>query len=275
MFSSLWKLSAGLSTDPAFQGYCDAKALMTIVDELAHLDKVEQDFFLIAERSLVKHSSQWLSQNFLPCAIATPEQEISEAFASYFFGAADMENCTFYSHVHNTEISTAELIDFVQFYAYFCRETSSSLSLHMEAVKEIASGKKLYDLEGSEINKEFQFFVSYTYLPLPSHTQFVESSVKESAIVSETGREERSHSMLVIVRSHTVEPFLQDARNNMVHKEENRDKKMHPKGWKRTRSILAGIKTQHYKINVLIEAGGNLNPSTVSLSVPTQYKKKR
>ena len=45
MSSSLRKLLVGLSTDPAFQGYRDAKALMTNADELAHLDKVEQHFF--------------------------------------------------------------------------------------------------------------------------------------------------------------------------------------------------------------------------------------
>ena len=212
MHSSLRKLASEFETEPAFQGYRDAKLLVTKAKELAHLEKVEQEFFKIAEISLVKHYSQWLNQNLLPCAIATPEKEICEAFACYFSGAADIENCTFYSHVHETEISTVELINFLQVYGSFRRETSSSLSLHMEAVKEIAGGKKLYDLEGSEINKEFQFFVSYTYLPLPSHTQFVESGVKESAIVSETGREERSRSILAIVRSHTVEQFLESAR---------------------------------------------------------------
>mgnify|MGYP001394363470 CR=1 FL=1 len=131
------------------------------------------------------------------------------------------------------------------------------------------------DSEGSEINKEFQFFVSYTYLPLPSHTQFVESGVKESAIVSEIGREERSRSILAIVRSHTVEPFLEDARRKMVHKEENKDKKMLPKGYKRTSSIITGVRRQHKKINKLIESGGNLNFSTVSLSVEKQYKRRR
>ena len=91
-----------------------------------------------------------MNQNLLPCAIASQEQEICKAFASYFCVDGNTEDCTFYSKVHTVEISTSELIEFVQSYGSFCTYISWSLLVHMEAVKEIANGKKLYDTEGSE-----------------------------------------------------------------------------------------------------------------------------
>ena len=173
MHSSLRKISAGYLTDPAFQGYHDAKLLVIKEEETVHLNKVEQEFFKIAEKSLVKHYSQWMNQNLLPCAIASQEQEICKVFASYFCVDGNTEDCTFYSKIHAVEISTSELIEFIQSYGSFRTDISSSLLVHMDAVKEIANGKKLYHTEGSKINAELQFFVSYTFLLLPSHTQFV------------------------------------------------------------------------------------------------------
>ena len=44
MHSSLRKISAGYLTDPAFQGYRDAKLLVIKEEEIVHLNKVEQEF---------------------------------------------------------------------------------------------------------------------------------------------------------------------------------------------------------------------------------------
>ena len=102
--------------------------------------------------------------------------------------------------------------------------------MYKDAVHEIANGKNLYEEQNNPLVKKFRTFVKYMYLPFPCHTQFVESGVKEVAIVSETGREEQIRTNLAILRSHTVEPFLERARKCIEHREENNDKEMMPKG---------------------------------------------
>ena len=95
-----------------------------------------------------------------------------------------------FSHVHQAQISTSELVEFLDTHGSFSKANESTLSVHHEAVYEIANGKKLYGRGNSENVKKLRTFVRYTYLPFPCHTQFVESGVKEADIVSETGREE-------------------------------------------------------------------------------------
>ena len=80
---------------------------------------------------------------------------------------------------------------------------------------------------------------------------------------------------LAILRSHTVEEFLERARKCVVHRVGNEDKKMLPKGWKRNRAILTGAKVQHLEVEKLIAHGADFNLCTFSLSRGEQYKKQR
>ena len=224
----------------------------------------------------MKHFRQWLSQALLPCAIATPEQEMSNFFAKYFSGQENIDAVSYFSNVHQVEICTGELHQFLKTYGTYLIDNPSCLSVHMEAVMEIAVGKKLYEEPPtSKILEDLRDYALYTFLPFPCHTQFVESGVKEAAIVSETGREEQTRTNLAILRSRSIEPFLENARNAMEHAVENEDKKMVPKGWKRNRSILTGAKRQHLEIKELIAAGGNVDLTAFSLSREEQYKLKR
>ena len=273
MLKSLKELS--VLTDPAFDSYRATKTTIVKEEELEHLNLVERSFFKIAEKSLIKHFRQWLSQDLLPCAIATPETEVSRVFAQYFSGEENIASTSYFSEVHQAEISTSELIEFSKTYGSYRAENRSSLSAYMDAVLEIANGKKLYEEQNNPLVEKLRTFVRYTYLPLACQTQFVESGVKDTAIVSVTGREEQTRTNLAILRSHTVEPFLERARKCIKHRVENEGKKMMPKGWKKNRAVLTGAKRQHRQVNKLIAQGENLNMCTFSLSRCEQYKKQR
>ena len=279
MFRSIENLSVNFQTDNAFEAYRAAKNLVVNVKEIEHLNKIERDFFKIAKNSLVKHFKQWLNQELLPCAIATSEPELSTAFAEYFSAAENISSVTFFSRVHGVEICTTDLIEFVKIYSTFSVNTQfaqSSLSNHTEAVNEIANGKNLYEKRCSPAMKKLRTFVLYTFLPFPVHTQFVESGVKESALVSQTGREEQARTNIAIIRSRTVEDFLEKARKKVKHKVQgNEDKKILPKGWKRNREIITGAKAQHYKVKKIIAQGEKLNVGAFSNSNQEQYKKVR
>ena len=80
------------------------------------------------------------------------------------------------------------------------------------AIQEIADGKNLLEQDVSVEMEKFREWVQKNYLPFPIHTQFVESGVKEAALVLETGKEERMRSAVALIRSATVRPFNDKAK---------------------------------------------------------------
>lgn len=101
--------------------------------------------------------------------------------------------------------------------------------------------------------KELEVFVKHTYLCFPSHTQFVESGVKEAAIVSVTDRKEQSRSLLAILRSYTVEQFYAEAKVGIKRKIGNKNSNKNVSGSKRNVCILKGCRKQYNVTKKIID----------------------
>ena len=101
--------------------------------------------------------------------------------------------------MHQTEINTAELIKFIAAdYGTHKFESDKCTTLlpYMIEIRLIVAGKRLYNDDNLQKLREY---VQFTFLPFPSRSQFVESGVKEAAIVSSTGKEERNRSVVAIL----------------------------------------------------------------------------
>ena len=198
--------------DSNFAEYVTSKMLVLKEEEKEQLKMLERDFFVIALNALEKHFTQWRTIKKLPLALAG-EARTATIIARWMVDPAYApgEDEYFHSEIHEYKVYPSRLLNFLT--SELRREDFLQyLQVHGDAVRELAEGKKLWTDEGQSIAmKKFRYFVQHTYLPLPSHTQFVEAGVKEAKLVSATGREERQRSQLAIIRNHTVGTFLENA----------------------------------------------------------------
>ena len=122
------------------------------------------------------------------------DNESVQAFALFYFNK-EIPDTTFYSTAHKESINVRELIEFVR-KGGFVREKVKDLHDHESAIKELADGILLTSANISPEVMTLKEFIECTYLPFPCHTQFVEAGVKDAALVSQTGKEERMRSLI-------------------------------------------------------------------------------
>ena len=120
--------------------------------------------------------------------------------------------------------------------------------------------------------QELEVYVKHAYLCFPSHTQFVESGVKEAAIVSVTGRKERNRSLLAILRSYTVEQFNAEAKTGIKRKIGNEKSNKNASGSKRNVCILKGCCRQYNVTKKIIDQGQTVALTTSSLAQVNHYQ---
>ena len=129
----------------------------------------------------------------------------------------------------------------------------------------IASGVSLQD----ERNKKLLTHIQRTFYACPSQGQFIEGGVKDTALVGQTGAEERRRNNMAIIRSHTVEKANEMAKNKQVHKKRMRDNV--PDGSNLTTSFLDVVEKQ-FKHDTTEEA---LNKAKSLLARTHQFKNTR
>jgi hypothetical protein len=142
--------------------------------------------------------------SLLPAALLS-EKPLSIAVA------AVMKNTTpppiiageFYSQVHDRSIHIPSFFEFIRSKA---QPNATYQALSLEVAERLLEDPyfDLRDMDELGADKALKEYMYYRYLPLPSHTQFVEAGVKEAKNVSLTDRSEQLRSAYTVIRSARV-----------------------------------------------------------------------
>ena len=233
------------------------------------LDELEKKWFEIAESTFKKHFTQWLSLPLLPLIIAG-DPEIATLFAKLLFHPSPQvqQNPKALFPLSLTSSGEMHLHD-----ASVIEGVKSELKNYLTAIELIANGESIWNYEtNNEELKNLRIFCKKHYLPLPSNSQHIEAGVKDSALVAQTGCEERSRNNKAIIRSHTVRNVIREAQKYQEHKKEDA-KDYSPHGRMRTLYFLKGAKRDALR-------GASLSAESKStakghLSKENDFKRKR
>jgi hypothetical protein len=185
------------------------------------VDKVTT-FFDLALESLNKHFNRWLSKELLPAALLS-EKPLALIVATAIIQREQQEVFDppdYYSPVHKKSFNLKKFQEFI-FNGITVGETYQVIAMH--AAHKLLQGVDLRDMSAIPIDNVYDYrtWMYSTYLPLASHTQFVEAGVKEAKIVSTSDRSEPLRSAYVINRSarvHSIsdKPICEMAPNDRV-----------------------------------------------------------
>jgi len=201
----------GSMFDQRFQGFEDYRLIVSKLDDNDKelQDKKESLFIKISQDALEKHFPRWIKKHLLPAALLS-ESGPATVIAGVMLKNWDYINCYeqsnkfFYSEVHGRRL---EIKPFAIFVHKHCREmeTEDYSPEVIEAAERVLDGWdfRCTDLSTIEDEDELELrkHVFATYLPIASHTQFVEFGVKEAKLVAQTNRSEELRSSYAIVRS--------------------------------------------------------------------------
>lgn len=192
-----------------FKGFEDYRQVVSSLDDDGQaLQQKKEDLFVKeSHTALDKHFPRWLSPDLFPAALLSEESSsvmvaccIVQFFdyARYFHYGKKF----FYSEVHDRRIEIRPFTEFLLKYsvqrAEYPPEVQQAALLLLEGND--LRWKDLSVIDSDE-EKRIWLHMFKKYLPLPSHTQFVEFGVKEALNVSTTNRSEEVRSACSIVRS--------------------------------------------------------------------------
>jgi hypothetical protein len=191
-----------LTTHPSFH---DTRLSLLNLQEAVAIKQRKKiaTFIDIALEAIEKHFVRWCNKSLLPAALlSAKELAIPVAFimtARGWDGPVDAED--FYSQVHKSTFSQKKYFEFIR-----DRQEPVDNGTQYEPFAVRAANLLL---GGSEFRNKFhpypmKHFMYEAYLPLASHTQFVEAGVKEAKIISCTDRSEQLRSAYAVNRSANI-----------------------------------------------------------------------
>mgnify|MGYP007080227777 CR=1 FL=1 len=171
--------------------------------------KKEELFIQTSQEALEKHFPRWLTPELLPAALLS-ENDTAIMAAVFITKAWDYgryhwyDNKFFYSEAHGRRLKLKDYGMFLENYIDKAAEHSPQATKVAECALE-GFDFRYSDLDSVDDEDEavtaLRSFMFATYLPIPSHAQFVEFGVKEAKHVSQTNRSEEMRSCYGIVRS--------------------------------------------------------------------------
>jgi hypothetical protein len=162
-------------------------------------------FVDIAIEAIEKHFIRWCNKSLLPASLLS-EYELASVVASVMTNkplntALPTE---YYSQVHKYTFDRNKYYDFIVFRLAIVvhqDDTQQYEAFTVRTADLLLGGSEFRDKQQQDPVK---YFMYAAYLPLASHTQFVEAGVKEAKIISCTDRSEQLRSAYAVNRSATM-----------------------------------------------------------------------
>jgi len=183
--------------DNTFKGFEDYREIVKKLDDHGYkLQQTKEELFIQAcQVALEKHFPRWLSTALLPAALLS-ETDTARMIAALmlqdhqFIQYYERSTKFFYSDVHERRIPIKSFVIFLYKHTK-SNDITEYAPQAMEAAEKLLEGwdlrcKDLDDCEDDQLS--ICKFMFATYLPLASHTQFVEFGVKEAKLVAQTNR---------------------------------------------------------------------------------------
>jgi hypothetical protein len=192
------------TSHPLFDEYRTSLHLLTPQQQEKHKTKATK-FISLAQDSLHKHYKRCMSKKLLPAALLS-ERPLASVVAIAMLQLPPETLATlsfdevFPSAVHKRSIVLEDFLAFVRNNLVVDNEVYEPMALHVANMM-LHEGTNIRDMTSPSIYHNWMYS---TYLPLASHTQFVEAGVKEAKIVSTTDRSEPLRSAYAINRSARV-----------------------------------------------------------------------
>ena len=192
-----------MATDPTLLQAYHVAASKLDQDDRQIQRKKHTLFVKLAVENQEKHFRRWLNENMLPAALLS-EEPTAAVVAAVTLGrtpTCDNTPSHFDSLVHGRGIDLVKLHDFIQQRATQVIEYTKESK---RAARMIISGIDFRTENDASLTRNFDNLracLVETFLPLPSHAQFVEFGVKEAKLVSQTDRSEQHRTWIAIVRS--------------------------------------------------------------------------
>jgi hypothetical protein len=189
------------TSHPTFRPFQDSLLLLGDQVKQRQVRKVST-FIDLAVESLNKHfKKRWMSKELLPAALLS-ERPLAAIVASAMLQRDPKDTFDPPEHpspVHKKSFNLKNFQEFV-YNGVTVGETYEPMALHA-ALQLIDGAVDIRDMSSPTIVHTWMYS---TYLPLASHTQFVEAGVKEAKIVSQSDRSEPLRSAYAINRSARV-----------------------------------------------------------------------
>jgi hypothetical protein len=198
--SDLKTMKATIATDhPSFQPFQESLPLLSPLIALQQASKVDS-FISLALDACHKHFKRWMSKDLLPAAMLS-EQPLAAIVARIILEQPPKEAFDPPEHASQVHKRSFVLLDFQEFIASGIDVGNVYEPMTLHVAQLLLEGVDMRDMTAPTV---YQAWMYSTYLPLASHTQFVEAGVKEAKIVSQSDRSEQLRSSYAINRSARV-----------------------------------------------------------------------
>jgi hypothetical protein len=202
LMQDLQKMRQTIVTD--HDGFADFRGSLEkmTVEERSHQRNKAKEFALLAEQSVTKHFRRWCNASLVPSALLSEKPLASVVAAVMIKRQIIWDPPLFQSEVHGDR--TFNLQSYHNFVetaiAAESKPNDEYDAMALVAAKLLLDNED-FDLRDKEDYDPIKSFMLSSYLPLASHTQFVEAGVKEAKIVSQSDRSEQLRSAYAISRS--------------------------------------------------------------------------
>ena len=173
-------------------------------EDRLHQQHKAQQFITIAEQSVTKHFQRWCSVSLLPAALLS-EKPLASVVAAVMLKRNNIafDPPLFHSEAHDDRVF--DMSFFHNFVKASVQSEGQPATIYYDPMAIVAAqlllDNKDFDLRDKEDYDPIKSYLLSAYLPLASHTQFVEAGVKEAKVVSQSDRSEQLRSAYAIIRS--------------------------------------------------------------------------
>jgi hypothetical protein len=208
LVQDLSAMASGIcTTHPSFKDF--RLSLNALTDQVQAKQKEKASTFVsIALEAVHKHFVRWCNSSLLPAALLS-EKPLSIVVAAVMKGTVPPPVIAgeYFSMVHDRTIDIPSFFEFLQSKV---KPDALYQALPLSIAERLLQDPyfDLREMDELGADKALKEYMYYHYLPLPSHTQFVEAGVKEARNVSLTDRSEQLRSAYAVIRSarvHSIE----------------------------------------------------------------------
>jgi hypothetical protein len=201
MLDDLTQMKPTIATNhPTYQPFQDSLLLLSEDEREQQVSKVDT-FIGKAIESLSKHFKRWMTAELLPAALLS-EAPLASIVAAAMLQQAPKASFQPPEHASPVHKKSFVLLDFQEFVHNGVPPGATYVPMTLHVAGDIIA--KRVDYRDMSTPTIIHTWMHSTYLPLASHTQFVEAGVKEAKIVSQSDRSEPLRSAYAINRSARV-----------------------------------------------------------------------